>query len=136
MSTSLLYRISAVLLVLFALGHTIGFRKVDPKWGADSVASDMKSVTFHVQGFDRSYWDFFSGFGFFVTILLLFSALLAWRFGSMPPDQLAAMSIERWSFAACYVLIAVMTWRYFFAGPGVFSTLVALGLVAAALLTA
>jgi hypothetical protein len=38
MTSSLLYRVSSVLLVLFAVGHTIGFRHVDPKWNADAVA--------------------------------------------------------------------------------------------------
>jgi hypothetical protein len=132
MTASQLYRISSVLLALFALGHTMGFRRVDSKWGADSVVGGMKTVTFPVQGFDRSYWDFFSGFGFFVSALLVFAAILAWRFGSMPHAQLATMSVERWSFAICFVVVAVMTWRYFFAAPGVFSSLVALSLVAAA----
>jgi hypothetical protein len=77
MSASLLYRISSALLVLFALGHTIGFRRVDPRWNADGVVDGMRSVRFHVQGFDRSYWDFFSGFGFFVSVFLVFAAILA-----------------------------------------------------------
>ena len=64
MSASLLYKVSAVLLILFALGHTMGFRKVDPTWNADGVVSGMRSVSFDVQGFRRSYWDFFAGFGF------------------------------------------------------------------------
>jgi hypothetical protein len=136
MSASLLYRISAVLLVLFAAGHTVGFRQVDPTWNADAVAGGMKSVTFPVQGFTRSYWDFFTGFGLFVSVLLLFSAVIAWRWGSMPHEQLATMSVERWSFAICYLLIAGMTWRYFFLAPGIFSTLVALALIGAALLGA
>jgi hypothetical protein len=86
-SASLLYRISSAFLVLFALGHTIGFRRVDPRWNADSVINGMRSVNFHVQGFDRSYWDFFSGFGFFVSVFLAFAAILAWQFGSMSPGS-------------------------------------------------
>lgn len=132
MSASLLYRISSVLLVLFAIGHTVGFRQVDPSWNADAVAAGMRSVSFDVQGFHRSYWDFFTGFGLFVTVLLLFAAILAWQFGSMSRESLAGIPVLRWSFAICFVLIAAMTWRYFFMAPGVFSTLVALGLVGAA----
>jgi len=29
-----LYRIASVLLLLFAIGHTLGFTKTDPKWGS------------------------------------------------------------------------------------------------------
>jgi len=136
MNASLFYRISSVLLVLFALGHTIGFRQVDPRWNADTVVNSMRSVSFEVQGFNRSYWDFFTGFGVFVSVFLLFAAVLSWRFGSMTPERLAAIPVERWSFALCFVLIAALTWRYFFLAPGVFSTLVALGLVGAAWLGA
>jgi hypothetical protein len=136
MTASLLYRISSVLLVLFALGHTIGFRHVDPKWGADTVVAGMRSVSFDVQGFHRNYWDFFVGFGLFVTVFLLFAAVLAWRLGSMPADRLAAMPVERWSFAVCFAIIAFLSWRYFFIAPGVLSTLAALGLVGAAWLGA
>src|SRR5260370_28636628 len=132
MNAPLLYRISSALFVLFAFGHTIGFRRLDPRWGADSVVGGMKSVRFLVQGLDRSYWDFYVGFGLFVSVFLVFAAILTWRFGSLPPAQLSAMSVERWAFAASFVVIAVLTWRYFFAVPGVFSTLIALGLVAAA----
>jgi hypothetical protein len=132
MSASLLYRISSLLLVLFALGHTIGFRQVDPQWGADTVVSGMRGVRFEVQSFNRTYWDFFTGFGLFVSVFLLFAAVLAWRFGSMSPERLSAIPVERWSFALCFVLIAGLTWRYFFVAPGVLSTLAALGLVGAA----
>jgi hypothetical protein len=132
MSASLLYRVSSALLVLFALGHTIGFRRVDPSWNADGVVTGMQSVSFDVQGFHRSYWDFFSGFGLFVSIFLVFAAILAWQFGSMSREALSVIPIQRWSFAICFVLIAALTWRYFFVAPGVLSTLAALGLVGAA----
>jgi hypothetical protein len=132
LSASLLYKVSAVLLILFALGHTIGFRQVDPRWNADGVVSGMQSVSFEVQGFRRSYWDFYAGFGFFVSVLLVFAAVLAWQLGSMPREALAAIPVIRWSFAICFVVTTAFTWRYFFVAPGVFSSLVALGLVGAA----
>jgi len=136
MSASRLYRVSAILLILFALGHTIGFRNVDPRWNADGVVSAMQGVSFDVQGFHRSYWDFFTGFGLFVTALLVFAAVLAWELGSMSPEALAAIPIIRWSFAACFVAVAALTWRYFFIAPDVLSSLVALSLVGAAWLRA
>ena len=132
MNARILYRISSGLLVLFALGHTVGFRHVDPSWNADGVMARMRGVSFDVQGFHRSYWDFFTGFGLFVSVFLVFAAVLAWQFGSMSLERLAAIPIQRWSFAICFVFIAVLTWRYFFLAPDVLSTLAALALVAAA----
>ena len=58
MKPTLFYRIAAVVMILFAAGHTIGFRKVDPRWGADGVVSSMRTVQFAVNGMPRTYWDF------------------------------------------------------------------------------
>jgi hypothetical protein len=129
---SLLYRITSVLLVLFAVGHTLGFRSVDPTWGVDSVISAVKSAHFAVQGFDRTYWDFYTGFGLFVTVFLLLAAVLTWQLGSLPKVVLSTMWILNWSLAACFMVIAALSWTYFFLVPVVFSTVIALCLVCAA----
>ena len=132
MKASLLYRVAAVLLVLFATGHQLGFRQVDPRWGVSTLIESLRSTSFEVQGARRTYWDFFTGFGFFVTVLLLLSAVLAWQIGGLPPATLGALRLLLWSFAICYVVIALLTWRYFFAVPLVFSALVAICLLLAA----
>ena len=132
MKASRLYKVSAALLALFAIGHTIGFWQVDPHWGADTVVGGMRSVSFEVQKFNRSYWDFFMGFGLTVTVFLVFATVLAWRFGSMSPEQLAAMTVERWSLAICFVFVAALTWKYFFLAPDILSTVGALTLIGAA----
>src|SRR5579864_5249997 len=108
---SLLYRASSVLLVLFAAGHQLGFRRVDPRWKADAVVASMKATRFDVQGFPRSYWDFYVGFGLFVTALLLFAAVLAWQLGSAAAAGPGALTVVRWAFAACFVVAAATTWR-------------------------
>jgi hypothetical protein len=71
MNPSVLYRIASVLLVLFGVGHQLGFRRVDPGWGMNAAIGTLKTTRFQVQGMTRTYWDFFSGLGFFVTALLL-----------------------------------------------------------------
>ena len=55
MKASMFYRIAAVLLLLFAVGHTLGFRQSDPKWGVDILLGSMRSIHFDVQGFNRTY---------------------------------------------------------------------------------
>ena len=126
MKAPLLYRVAAVLLVLFALGHQLGFRKGDPKWNAGSIIGTMKTQIM-ADGFPRSYWHFFSGFGFFVTCFLLFSAVLSWDLSHGTGSLMV-----RWAFATCYVAVAIISWAYFFIIPGVFATLVALALLLAA----
>lgn len=126
-----MYRVSAVLLLLFAAAHQVGFRQADPAWNADAAVQGMQSTHFAVNGFQRSYWSFFSGFGFFVTVLLLFSAVLCWSFANRV-GLLRNMIVVPWALAISYTVIAIMTWQYFFVAPGVFSTVVALCLVIAA----
>jgi hypothetical protein len=128
----LLYRLAAILLVLFAAGHQLGFRRAAPEWHAEAVVQAMQGTRFSVQGFNRGYWDFFSGFGFFVTILLLFSAVLAWRLAGISSVARGELSLVCWAFALAYVGIAAMTWRYFFVAPGIFASVVAACLLLAA----
>jgi hypothetical protein len=131
-SSSLLYRIASVLLVLFGLGHQFGFRRVDPRWGVDAAIGALKATQFQVQGMTRTYWDFFSGFGFFVTVLLCFAAILAWQLGGLSKEALRSLGLVTWAFALSFVVITLLTWRYFFIAPLVFSSLVALCLLMAA----
>ena len=81
----------------------------------------------------RTYWEFFSGFGFFVTALLLFSAYVAWYIGRLPSDARRMLSPLVWAFAIAYVVIAILTWRHFFLAPSILATITALLLVIGAL---
>ena len=136
MKASTFYRIAAVLILLFAIGHTVGFLQSDPKWGVDSLLLSMKSTHFHIQGFSRSYWDFFVGFGLLVTVFLLLAAVLAWQLGGVALGTLATMRGVAWAFALCFLAITVLSWRYFFAIPIGLSSLITLCLILAAWLSA
>ena len=135
LKASVLYRISSILLVLFAIGHTLGFRKVQPQWGVEALVAAMKSSHFDVNGFSRSYWDFYVGFGLFVSAFILFAAVLAWQFGGLSRDTLAALRGPRWAFAICFVVVTYLSWRYFFIVPIVFSLTITICLSAAASLS-
>jgi hypothetical protein len=136
MNASTFYRIAAVLLLLFALGHTLGFRQSDPKWGVDALLGSMRSIRFDVQGFKRTYWDLFVAAGFSVGVFYLFAAILAWQMGSLPAPTLALMRGTAWAFALCFAAITVVSWRYLFIIPIAFSILITLCLTAAAGLSA
>src|SRR5580704_10628446 len=130
-----LYRIAAVLLLLFAVGHTLGFRQSDPKWGVDALLGSMRSIHFDVQGFNRTYWDLFVAAGFSVGVLYLFAAILAWQLGGLPAATLALMRGTAWAFALCFAAITVVSWRYLFIVPVAFSIVITLCLIAAAWLS-
>jgi hypothetical protein len=129
MKISLIYRIASVLLVLFAAGHTLGFRETLPEWGVNSLVASMQSIHFQAQGFNRTYYDFYAGFGFFVTVFLLFSAALAWQLGGTSREVLAQIPGVTWSLPVCFVVVTALSWKYFFTVPIVFSTLITLFLL-------
>jgi len=136
MKASLLYRIASVLLLLFAIGHTLGFRQSDPSWGVDTLLGSMRSIHFDVQGFSRTYWDLFVAAGFSVGVFYLFTAILAWQLGALPAETLAAMRVTAWAFAFSFAAITVVSWKYLFILPIVFSVVITLCLTAAAWLSA
>ena len=136
MKASLLYRIASVLLLLFAIGHTLGFRQTNPEWGVGPLIDSMRSIHFDAQGFNRTYWDFFSAFGLFFSVFLLFAAVLAWQLGGLPAETLARMRRAAWALAICFVAVTALSWRYTFTIPIVFSTLITVCLIAAAWLSA
>src|SRR3954464_11018175 len=135
MKASTFYRIGAVLLVLFAAGHTLAFRQTDPQWGIDPFLHLLRSIHFDIQGFDRTFWDFFLAAGFSVGVLYLFAAVLAWQLSRLPAGTLALMRVTAWAFALCFAAIAILSWTYLFVIPIAFSTLITICLVAAAWLS-
>jgi hypothetical protein len=135
MKASVFYRVAAVLLLLFAIGHTLGFRQSDPQWGVDGLLGSMRSIHFEVQGFNRTYWDLFVAAGFCVGVFYLFAAILAWQLGGLPTATLALMRGTAWAFVLCFAAITVVSWRYLFILPIAFSIVITLCLTAAAWLS-
>jgi hypothetical protein len=135
MRASLFYRIAAVVLVLFGLGHTLGFRQNIPEWGAGPVIQTMQSVHFNAQGFNRTYWDFFSAFGFYFSIFLFFAAVFAWQLGSLPTETSAHVRGAAWALATSLAAVTALTWNYGFTTPLVFSVVATMCLILAAWLS-
>ena len=96
----------------------------------------MRSVHFDAQGFTRTYWDFFSAFGLFFSVFLLFAAVLAWLLGGLPAETLARVRGIAWALAICFLAVTALSWRYAFTTPIVFSTLITVCLIAAVWLSA
>lgn len=135
MRASMFYRIAAVLLLLFAIGHTLGFRQSDPTWGVDALLRSMRSSHFDVQGFNRTYWDLFLAAGFSVGVFYLFAAILAWQLGGLAAPTLRLMRSTAWAFALCFAAITVVSWKYLFVLPIVFSVAITVCLISAAWLS-
>ena len=124
MTARVLFRTAAVLIFLFAVGHTLGFRQIDPAWHIDPVITGMQSATFSAQGFQRTYWDFYAGFGLFVSVLLLFASAIAWLIGSAAPGASPMIRQLAWCLTATFAAVVALSCLYFFWLPIIFSAVI------------
>jgi len=122
MTATPLYRTAAVVLVLFAAGHTAGFLTFRPSSTQGlAVWESMNSVHFEFAGSTYSYAGFYTGFGLTVTAYMLFSAFLAWQLGTLAARQPRAIGALAWGFAAVQLACLVLSVLYFFLVPILFS---------------
>ncbi len=111
MSATALYRIAAVLLVLFAIGHTFGFLHFKPPTPrAAAVRQEMSDVRFPVRGGSASFGDFYVGFGLSITAYLLFAAFLTWHLGGLARSIPRAIGALGWAFCALQVASTAVSW--------------------------
>lgn len=131
MTATLLYRIAAVLFLIFAAGHTFGFLKFKPANPEglavhDSMDSVRLQVGRHKPAGKLTYGDFYRGFGLFCTLYLIFAAYLAWHLGSMAQSAPLAIGSLGWAFFAVQLVSIALSWIYFLPPPVVLSALVAI----------
>jgi len=121
------YRLAAYVLVFYALAHTLGAVIATPQFGAesDSVVSMMKSVHVIAQGSDATWYGFFRGFGWFITVFFVFSIVFAWFLGGKSGEFRAQLAPVTWSLFVSYVAGAVIAWKYLFMMPILFAIAVA-----------
>jgi hypothetical protein len=134
MSTILL-RIASVVFALYTAGHSYGAMIKDPSTGGpakQAVLAAMRTYHEDLGGASRSYWDFYTGFGWFVSCALLLFAVLCWQLASVARTQ---PSVARPLILALFVIsipMMVLSYTNFFAAPAIFSTVATLLLGAAA----
>jgi len=133
MKSRLLYRISAALTLLFAIGHSSGFPWSDSSWRVDTGA--MRSSHFQVLGTSRTYWDFYIGFGLTISVFLLLAAILAWELGALSAQASPLMRVTAWALPLCFAALTVLNCMYFFVIPIVFSSVITVCLFGAAALS-
>jgi hypothetical protein len=74
----------------------------------------------------RSYWDFFFGYGLFVTIILFFLSVVFWQLGSLAKTNPAWIRPILAVFCLNFLAMSVVAWKYFFIAPAVVELLIAL----------
>jgi len=119
-------RIASVLTLIHAVLHTIGgvFGKPAPGVQAATVLV-MKANQFPLMGFTRSFWDFYIGMGLGVSIFLAVEARVFWQLAALAKSQARELRPILATFAAGYLVFAVVSYRFFFLGPVVTEILIA-----------
>jgi hypothetical protein len=126
MKATVLFRIAAVLFLVFAVGHTLGFLSFKPPTEEGMAVRDaMNNVHFEVHGKIFSYGGWYRGFGLTATASMIFEAFLAWYLGSMAKRGSREVTAIGWAFFAWQLSGLVLSWIYFGVAPMVLSALVA-----------
>lgn len=85
----------------------------------------MKSVHVIAQGSDATWYGFFRGFGWFITVFFVFSIVFAWFVGGKSGEFRAQLAPVTRSLFVSYVAGAVIAWKYLFMMPTLFAVAVA-----------
>ena len=131
MTTSLLLRIASIISLLFAAGHTLGGRHDWSPAGETDVLHAMRTVRFEVLGVSRTYLDFYRGFGFTLSVYMLLQAVVLWQLASLARSEPSRVRGMVASFAVASVAVGLLSWKFIFPLPVVFSAVLAVCLVIA-----
>ena len=90
-----------------------------------SLLNAMKALHFDAMGSLRTYWDFYFGFGLFLTVNLLLLSALLWQLASLVKAEPAIARPFIGSLCIVFLAFAVMSWLYFFIAPVIIEGIVA-----------
>ncbi len=122
MKPSTFLRAASVLSFLHFLGHSSGMPWTPSEGGATSVViGAMKSYRFEVLGAERTYWDFYQGFGLTVSILELLEAVVLWFLAALAVKEAHRLRPIVLACLVANVAQLVLVVRFFFLPPVVLS---------------
>jgi hypothetical protein len=131
MTTTLLLRIASVISLVFTAGHSLGgLRKWSPM-GDNEVLETMTAVRFDTMGANRSYLDFFLGFGWSISVAMLLQTVLLWQLASVAQPDPARVRPMIAAFVLATLASGVIAWRFIFPIPPLFSGALVIVLAAA-----
>jgi len=132
MKATWLFRVAAVVFLLFAAGHTFGFLSLRaPTPEGRAVYDAMNQVHFTVHDTVYSYGNFYRGFGLSCSVAMLFSAFLAWHLGQLAHELPQAIGMLGWVFFAVQIAGVLICLKYFGPVQAIFSAAVAICIGAA-----
>ncbi|HYB91510.1 MAG TPA: hypothetical protein VEC38_10730 [Candidatus Binataceae bacterium] len=120
-------RVAAVLQALGIVGHTIASSKTTGRGPQEQAVFDaMRAFHFQIMGSSRTYWDFMRGYAHSTTVFFAIMAVLMWQLGNLGRTNAREARPFIIVLFVGQAFLVVLSWTYFFAGPGVVATAIAL----------
>jgi hypothetical protein len=119
LESPLFLRVASVLTLLFAVGHTLGGKDSWSPVGETDVLRAMRSFRFDAGGADRTYLDFYLGFGYTLGIFLLLQAVLLWQLASIAKTDPLRVRPMTASLLVALVAAASLSWIYILPTPAI-----------------
>ena len=121
MTTPRLLRIASAISLIFTAGHAIGGLRQWSPMGENAVLTSMTKVRFDTMGANRSYLDFFLGFGWSIAVLMLMESLLLWQLASLAKVESVRLRPIIAVIALATAGTGIIAWRFIFPVPALFS---------------
>jgi hypothetical protein len=121
MTATIWLRISAVVSMLFALGHTLGGFKYWSPIGDNPVLRAMRDVHFDAMGVSRSYFDFYMAFGYCLSVSGIMQSILLWQLGGLASTGAARVRPLIYVIAVAVAISGVISWRMILPVPALCS---------------
>ena len=99
--------------------------------GENEVLKAMTAVRFDTMGANRSYLDFFLGFGWSISVAMLLQTVLLWQLAALAQTDPARVRPMIAVFALATLASGVIAWRFIFPVPALFSGALVVVLAAA-----
>jgi hypothetical protein len=123
-------RITAVITLLLAVGHTLGGIHSWSPGGETEVLKAMRTVHFDAEGASRTYLDFYRGFGFVLSTYMFLQGVLLWQLASLVEVNAKQVRPMIAAIFLASAAAAILAWEFIFPLPVAFFSLIA-GLLAA-----
>jgi hypothetical protein len=128
MKPSTLLRITSLITLIFATGHSLGGMESWSPMGDTEVLKAMKSFRFDVEGVTRTYFDFYLGFGLILSVYLFLQSVLLWQLAALAKTDALRLRPLLVSFFLASLVSAGLSWKFIFAVPAVSFVVIAVGL--------
>jgi hypothetical protein len=124
----ILLRIASLLTLLHALLNTFAGLLSGTSKNQEEVnlLNAMKALHFDAMGSLRTYWDFYFGFGLFLTFNLLVIAALLWQLASLAKTQPAIARPFIGTLGIAFFAFVILSGLYFFIYPLLLELLIAI----------